>query len=167
MQCPHCSTEITISCKYCPSCGKQVFNPSDYRSREEVSYDWIRSLFISQGHAVTKEDRDESVFWTEHQEDPNYFVVVTPVFMAIQSNWTLETISWSNKKDFLEALNLANDSNWFIKYNSIDPYPGVSLSSAFYFSEKVSARDILEFIEVITTNTINALNADVLKKFLA
>jgi len=167
MKCSNCQADVTLTAKFCPSCGTAVTRDQDIKSASEVSPEWLKTILESQGYKVEIDKYDANALTARHDSRPNLMMTVRSniPLVTIQSVWTLKKPAWGKKTDFLAALNKANGTNWLCTAFATDSMDTLLISTFIYLTDRLSNRDIAVFLEIFSDGVVSVIENSGIKEF--
>ncbi|MFM2343927.1 MAG: hypothetical protein RLZZ210_536 [Pseudomonadota bacterium] len=114
---------------------------------------------------IDKENSNKII--AHHELRSNLIVSINKILsiITIQSFYNIKKPRWGKKKNFLNALNKANSSNWLCTFVSYEPFDTLAILSFIYISEKLSTQDIAQFLEHYENCLNSAINNSGIREF--
>ncbi len=167
MKCPTCQSDTPTTSKFCASCGKPIATESDFKTPADVTLSWLKSILDSQGYSTEVRNEDPNTIISKHKDHPNLIVTLKPggPIITLESPWILKGVSWSQKKEFLQTINLANSINWLCTCFSPEPHDSLQITTYIYLTERISSRDILSLIDMFNNGIYAIFEKSGIKKF--
>jgi hypothetical protein len=167
MKCAACGATVTLTARFCSSCGQPVSDPTDSKSPSEVTIPWLTSLLEGQGYQVKGQDGTPNGLFARHDSRPNLLLELRTEakVITLQSIWSIKKPGWMQKADFLAALNKANGTDWFCTCYAPDALDSLLVSSFIYLTDRLSARDVAVFLEMFSTGAHRAIERSGMAKF--
>jgi hypothetical protein len=128
---------------------------------------WLKSVIETIGYSITMSETDPNLMMARHDKRPNITVALRKQLSLItmQSVWTLKKPGWSQKTEFLTALNKANTINWLCSCHTSENLEDLFVSYAMYLSERTSSRDVIGVVEAFLVGVEAVIDKSGIIKF--
>jgi hypothetical protein len=155
--------------KFCGGCGAKVEMADNGRGPQEVSGEWLKSVFESDGFSVELDASDGDQMLATSSQRPNQLVHVRRDLgiVSLQSPWTLKKRRWGGKEAILDAINTANASSWYSAFYVSFDNNRLTSSSYFQLAERLCGDDVLGHLKRVEEDFFRTLNGSGLNEYLA
>ncbi len=169
MKCEACGAEVPVGMKFCGSCGAKIEIASDGHGPQEVTGEWLKSVFESVGFSIELDDSNSDKLVATHSQRPNQVVQIRRDLgiVSLQSPWTLKKRRWGAKEGLLEAVNTANSSSWYSTFYVALDDDRLTSSSFFQLTELLGGGDVLGHLGRVEEDFFRALKGSGLTEHLA
>jgi hypothetical protein len=167
MKCSSCQSNVPVTAKFCPECATPILKEEDFKAGQEVTLDWLKSVFSAHGYSIEPSENNPTSFIAKQESMLNLVVglVQDPRLITIQSFWNIKKPGWGQKSDLLNALNLANSQNWLCSFFITKEMDCLVASGAMQICEKISSGDIAQYAATFSRGAISAIDNANLKQF--
>ena len=160
MKCKNCNTEVNVSTKFCPNCGKQVFDVTSNIKFTDISIAWIEETVNLLGYTVNHENCGENEFRAVKEKALSVFISLKKDLKMITCMiyLSIKKVKNSDKITLLEILNVANSKGSYCTFFINFDKEYLAIYSYMIITDGMSKQDFLHLMERFNDEMINTIN---------